>query len=163
MAKVLVAGVGNVLRGDDGFGVEVARKLIASGNNPRGVQVIEVGIAGIALVQDLLDSYDALIVIDAVSRNGRPGTLYLLEPEVRDMDSYEEEERLDLLADMHYTEPSKALMLAKALAVLPRKVLILGCEPETCDELRVGLSKPVKRAVEQAIKNLNSTIAELLK
>ncbi len=160
--KVLVAGVGNLLRGDDGFGVEVARRLLPGNDLPSGVKVIEAGISGISLVQELMQGYDACIIIDAIKRNGSPGTLYLIKPEFPDLDSVGLEQHRDFLADMHFTEPSKALILAKALGVLPRKVLIVGCQPAIYDELGIGLSEPVQRAVHRTIEQLADFIQELL-
>ena len=161
MINILIAGFGNLLRGDDGFGVEVARRLIADGGIPGSVKVVEVGIAGITLVQELLDGYDACLIIDAVDRKGKPGTIYLLEPEIPDIDSYGSREMPDFSADMHYTESSKALILAKTLGVLPKKVLIIGCQPSIRDELGIGLSKPVKGAVDKAIGELKRITATM--
>ena len=62
--QILVAGVGNLLRGDDGFGVEVARALEGRSLPPE-VRVVETGIGGIHLVQEMLTPADALLVIDA--------------------------------------------------------------------------------------------------
>src|SRR5947209_5424609 len=110
---VLVAGVGNVLRGDDGYGIAVAQRLAQRTNLPPTVKVVEVGIGGISLVQELMDGYDVLLILDAVDRGGAPGTIYLLEPEVPDLSHWPFEQRHDFLADMHMTTPARALILAK--------------------------------------------------
>ena len=149
MSRVLIAGMGNILRGDDGFGVEAARRLGGVDFGRGGeVKVIEVGIGGIHLVQELMDGYDVLIVIDALARNSAPGTLHLLEAEVPDLDAWPEAQRQDFLADMHYTTPSKALILAKALGVLPTQVYLVGCQPSEVEEFGIGFSEPVQRAVD---------------
>lgn len=155
MTKVLVAGVGNVLRRDDGFGVEVARRLAARGGLLDGVRVLESGIAGISLVQELYEGYDALIIVDAVDRGGVPGTTYVLEPDVR---------RIETRDDLGgcSTDPAKALLLAKALGVLPRKVLIFGAQAATCDELGIGLTEPLEEAAERAVKELRVLLRELM-
>lgn len=160
--KILIAGVGNLLRGDDGFGVEVGRSLLTGNDLPSGVKVLEAGISGISLVQELMQGYDACIIIDAIKRNGSPGTLYLIKPEVPDLDSVGPEQHHDFFADMHFTEPSKALILAKALRVLPGKILIVGCQPAIYDELGIGLSEPVQRAVHRTIEQLADLIQELV-
>lgn len=160
-ARVLVAGVGNVLRCDDGFGVVVAQRLRGRNDLPAGVRVIETGIGGMSLVQELLDRYDALVVLDAVRCAGQPGTLYVLEPEVPDIAALPEEERQDLLADMHYAEPGRALMLARALGVLPPRVVLLGCEPDQTEELAIGLSAPVARAARRAEDEVLRLLARL--
>jgi hydrogenase maturation protease len=151
-SSVLVAGVGNVLLRDDGFGVEVARRLVEAGGLPSGVRVVETGIGGVGLVQDLMDGFDALLVLDVVQRGGEPGTLYLLEPDVGDVHAWSPLERHAFLTDLHRAEPSRALVLARALGVLPPRVLILGCEPATCDEASIGLTVPVDQAAARAVE-----------
>ena len=157
--KILVAGVGNVLRGDDGFGVAVAQNLIESNKYGSEVTVFEAGIAGIALVQELMSGYDLLIIADTVQRGGDPGTIYVIEPEVPELDEKAAYELHQSLADAHYSDPSKVLILAKALAVLPPKVFLIGCEPADYDELGADLSPPVKRAVLVALEKIDSFIA----
>lgn len=147
--KVLVAGVGNVLRGDDGFGVSVARRL-ASAELPAGVRVVDTGIGGIALVHELYGSWDALVVLDAIDRGRPPGTVMLIKPEVVDVGLLGLAERHDMLADMHLATPARVLMLARALGILPPRVVVLGCQPETTELAPGQLSAPVIKAVEVA-------------
>jgi hydrogenase maturation protease len=149
--RVLVAGVGNLLRQDDGFGVAVAERLAGRPDLPPNVRVIETGIGGVGLVQELMDRYDLLIVLDAVRRGGPPGTLYLLEPEVPDVQAWTDQERQRFLADLHQAEPSRALIFARALGVLPARVLVLGCEPAETEVAEIGLTEPVERAAELAV------------
>ena len=158
--RILIAGVGNLLRGDDGFGVAVAHAL-AEKYKSSDVRVFEAGIAGIALVQELMSGYDALIVADAIDRSEAPGTVYLIEPETPDIDSIEPAALHNSLVDSHYAEPSKVLLLAKALGVLPERVLMIGCQPGGLDELGDNLSRPVKAAVKIAVKRIESLIEEL--
>ena len=158
---VLVAGVGNVLRGDDGFGIAVVQHMAKRSDLPSTITVVEVGIGGISLVQDLLDGYDVLLIVDSVDRGGAPGTIYLLEPEVPDLAQWPFEQRQDFLADMHMTTPSRALILARALGVLPPSVYMLGCQPTTCDDLVIGLSPPVERAVELGVERLIDELQQL--
>ena len=160
--SVLVVGVGNLLRRDDGFGIVVAQRLEALGNLPAGVRVTETGIAGVGLVQDLMDGYDALVIVDAVSRGGAPGTLYLLEPGVPNIRGWTDEERRAFLADLHQVGPSKALGLAAALGVLPPTVRILGCEPAECDEAEIGLTPAVAHAADLAVERVLLLLDELL-
>lgn len=161
MNGILVAGMGNVLRRDDGFGVEVARRLAGDASLPDGVRVVEVGIGGIHLVQELMAGYDALVVIDAVERGSEPGTVHLLAAEVPDLVGWSDDERGDFLADTHYTTPAKALILAKALGVLPPRVYILGCQPADAAELGIGLSGMVERAVAEAVETLATLVTNL--
>ncbi len=159
--RVLVAGIGNILRGDDGFGVVVAQRLAQRADLPKGITVMEAGIGGISLVQELFDGYDVLLIVDAVDRGGAPGTIYLLEPQVPDLSEWPFEQRQDFLADMHMTTPSRALILAKALGILPKTAYLLGCQPTTCDDLVIGLSEPVERAVAVGVERLLSELRQL--
>lgn len=158
--RVLVAGVGNVLRTDDGFGVEVARRLEGEAL-PEGVSVVETGIGGIALVQELQEGYDALVVIDAVDHGRPPGTVMLIEPDVVDVHALGWAERSDLLADMHLATPERAMMLARALGVLPPRVLMVGCQPSDPDEVGQGLTAPVEAAVEVAVREILAHVRDL--
>lgn len=159
--KILIAGVGNVLRADDGFGVEVAHKLEAR-ELPAEVSVVETGIGGIALVQELQSGYDALVVIDCVDLGRPPGNVMLIEPEVVDVNALSWSDRHDLLADMHLATPERAMMLARALGVLPPNVLMVGCQPVDPDAIGQGLSAPVAAAVDVAVAEIIRHIEELL-
>lgn len=159
--RVLVVGVGNLLRGDDGFGIVVAQRLETHPALPDGVRVTETGIAGVGLVQDLMDRYDALVIVDAVSRGGAPGTVYLLEPGVPDIRALRDDERRAFLADLHQVEPSRALGLAAALGILPATVRILGCEPAECDDAVIGLTPRVAHAADVAVDRVLRLVHEL--
>jgi hydrogenase maturation protease len=158
--RVIVAGVGNVLRSDDGFGVEVATRLMQRDQQP-GVTIVETGIAGIQLVQDLMDGYDAAIVIDTVDRGRPPGTVMLIEPDVIDVQLLDHNERYDLLADMHMATPERSLMLARALDVLPDRVWMVGCQPVDVESPAIGLSATVEAAIEPAIVEVERCIRDL--
>ena len=129
MPRVLIAGVGNVLQGDDGFGVELAWRL-AKRALPPGVKVIETGIGGMSLVQELMQGYDAILVLDAHQQGGAAGTLRLLEPTLPDLSALDPHQLRDYFADTHYATPLRALALAARLGHLPNVVAVLGCEPE---------------------------------
>jgi len=158
--RTLVAGVGNVLRGDDGFGVAVAERLSRT-SLPEGVTVVETGIAGIALVQELQRGWDALVVVDAVDRARPPGTVMVIEPEVPDISSLSWEERNDLIADMHLATPDRVLLLARALGVLPSWVRIVGCQPNDAETLHEGLTDEVRDAVGVASTEVLRLLHEL--
>jgi hydrogenase maturation protease len=143
-----------VLQGDDGFGVAVAQRLAQRPDLPPNVKVVETGIGGISLVQELFDVYDVLLMVDAVDRRGAPGTIFLLETQVQDLREWPQDQRQEFLANMHMTTPTRALVLARALGVLPPSVYLLGCQPELFDELVIGLSPAVERAVELSVDRL---------
>ena len=146
MRKVLVAGVGNVLRGDDGFGVELAWRL-AKRVLPAGVKVIETGIGGMSLVQELMQGYDAVLLLDAHQAGGAPGTLRLLEPTLPDLSGLDPHQLRDYFADTHYATPLRALALVARLGHLPPHVAVIGCEPAQTDDMQTSLSPAVAAAL----------------
>jgi hydrogenase maturation protease len=151
---VLVACVGNVLRGDDGFGQAVERRLAHDGCLPPGVDLIETGIGGMGIVQQLMHGYDALIVVDAVDRGAPPGTLFVLEPEVPAPDTIPLGEWRERFSNLHLAEPSRVFLLARALGVLPQRVRVVGCQPLECEQFSQCLSSPVAGAVEAAAQRV---------
>ncbi len=162
MSRVLIAGMGNVLRRDDGFGVQVARRLAEQKVLPADVKVVEVGIGGIHLVHELMAGYDVLMVVDTVERGSAPGTLHVLKAEVPDLNTWSEERRHDFLADMHYTTPSKALILAKALNVLPPQVYIIGCQPGQMDDLGIGLTEPMEQGAQDTVLEIKRIVEQIM-
>ncbi len=158
--RVLVAGVGNVLHGDDGFGVAVVRRL-ASKALPEGVSIAETGIGGIHLVHELMAGYDALLVVDTVDRGRRPGTVMVIEADVVDVAEMTVEHRHDKLADIHLATPERALMVARAVGVLPEQTFIIGCQPLELDSLEIGLTPVVEHAVETALAEIERCIRGL--
>jgi hydrogenase maturation protease len=159
--SVLVAGMGNLLRGDDGFGVAVAREL-EDRDLPEGVAVAEVGISGMSMAQELLDEYDGFVLVDAMERGEEPGTLHIERAEVPDLEDYSKREMGGFVADMHQTDPSRVLVLGEALGVLPEPTLLVGCEPADTDDLEDSLSSPVEAAVPRAVEGIERIVAELL-
>ncbi len=158
--RILLAGVGNVLRADDAFGVKVAHRLEAL-ELPAGVRVVETGIGGIALVQEIQDGCDALIVFDTVDFGREPGTIMVIEPDVIDVDALSWGERYDLLADMHLANPQRVFMMARALGVLPDRVLIIGCQPVDAHGIGTEMSPPVAAAVDVAVSEALRQVDEL--
>jgi hydrogenase maturation protease len=144
--RILVAGVGNVLRRDDGFGPAVAA---AVGDVPPGSKVVETGIGGIALVQTLLEGWDGLVLLDAVDRGAAPGAVFLITPEVGDAVH---------VPDVHLANPERVLTMAKALGALPQRLVIVGCQPHDADEFGEGLSPAVQRAVDVAVEQVHTIV-----
>ncbi len=158
--KIIVACFGNVLRGDDGFGIAVAHRLVAA-PVPDGVRVLEIGIGGIHLVQELLDGVDALIVVDAVEIDRPPGTVAVLQPEPVDLDALSVNERRDRLADMHLANPERVFTLARGLGVLPAATLLVGCQAADAERYGEGLTDAVANAVDTAVQEVRRTVGEL--
>ncbi len=145
-----MAAVGNVLRRDDGFGPAVAERL---GPMPDGVRVVETGIGGIALVQELMDGWDALVLVDAVDQGAPPGTVFVLEPAVSGPAH---------VPDMHLANPARVLAMARGLGVLPERVLMVGCQPADTEALEQGLTPAVERAVAVGARRVRESVRELL-
>ncbi|MFI9611919.1 hydrogenase maturation protease [Streptomyces sp. NPDC052023] len=149
--RALVAGVGNIFLGDDGFGVEAARQLSAR-QLPAGVEVADIGIRGVHLAYQLLDGYDTLVLLDATARGGKPGTLYVID--AAEPGSRRPPEGVPL--DGHRMSPDAVLALLDTLcagtgAQPPRRTLVVGCEPATVEE-GIGLSPAVAAALPEAVR-----------
>lgn len=149
--KTLVAGFGNLLLGDDGFGVEVIRRLTARGL-PEETEAIEVGIGGLDMVFKLMDGFERAIIVDAVQRGDAPGTVTRFRP-CEHQTTARSGERID----PHITEPSRAMKLARQLNVLPAEVTIVGCEPESC-EVGIGLTPAVAAGVDRALETIEAIL-----
>ena len=159
--RVLVVGVGNVLRQDDAFGIAVLQYLAAQGGLPAGMRLLESGIAGIRVVQELMEGYDALIIVDAMLRKSAPGSVSILEAQVPDPRNLPFADRNEFLADMHYTNPTRAMMLAKALDKLPALTYIVACEPVRYDDFEMGMSDEAQAAVPVAAQKILALVAGL--
>lgn len=149
----LVAGVGNIFLGDDGFGVEVARRLAAE-DLPPSVKVTDFGIRGVHLAYELLDGYETVILVDASPRGELPGTVSVIEPEVRPAGLDD-----SALLNAHGMEPDAVLALLDVLGGQVGRMLIVGCEPASVDE-GIGLSAPVLAAIPAALKVVRELIDE---
>jgi hydrogenase maturation protease len=157
--RVLVAGIGNIFHSDDGFGSEVARRLITETEPmPEGVTVTDFGIRGIHLAYELLDGYDTAILIDATQQGGEPGTIYVIEP---DFDAIETENGLAEagIQDAHGMDPASVLALLRSLGGGVERLLVVGCEPADVED-GMGLSEPVARAVDEAVRVVRELVTE---
>lgn len=157
---VLVAGIGNIFLGDDAFGVEVALSL-ARRRLPVGVTVRDYGIRGFDLAYALLDPWDAVILVDALSRGEAPGTLFVFQPNLSSGDPASP----DMAMNPHGMDPARVLNLAASMGTISAQVLILGCEPNDFgDELdgRMGLSSVVQNSVEEASNMVEEMVERML-
>jgi hydrogenase maturation protease len=158
--RILVAGVGNLLRADDAFGVVVAHRLMEM-ELPAGVKVVETGIGGIALVQELQEGYDAMVIIDCVDRGRPPGHVMLILMDVPHVDDMEWGERYDFLADVHLATPERALIMSKALGVLPDNTLMVGCQPVDAETPGIPMSPEVTAACDVAVQEVLRHLSQL--
>ena len=154
-SRLVIAGFGNVLLGDDGFGVEVVKRLQTL-PLPVHVEAFDIGIGGMELVLKLMDGFTEMIVVDAVRRGKTPGTLYLFPPSAADLHP-----RKDDRVDPHLAEPTGAMRMARRLGVLPEKIIVVGCEPENC-ALGLGLSNPVRTAVDESVDKICEMVGHAL-
>jgi hydrogenase maturation protease len=151
VSRVLVAGVGNIFLSDDAFGVEVARRLTPL-PLPEGVEVKDVGIAGVHLAYQLLDGYDALVLVDALPFGATPGDLCVMEPEL--------DEEGDVAVDAHGMQPDAVLRTLEALGGRVGRVLVVGCQPQSVEE-GMELSPPVAASVDRAVEVVLDLLVEL--
>ena len=155
--RVLIAGIGNVFCGDDAFGVEVVRRL-SSHRLPDGVCVRDFGIRGFDLTYALIDGWDTVVLVDAVSRKQKPGTIFVIEPDREQFESSFAQTTLD----PHGMDPVQALRMAKSMGELPRRLLLVGCEPAELggEEGVMGLSAQVNAAVDIALAEIERILVE---
>lgn len=156
--RILVAGIGNVFLADDGFGVEVVRRL-AQRELPERVEVVDFGIRGLDLAYALLEDYEAVVFVDAMQRGEEPGTVSLIEPEIP--------EEGGATIETHGMDPVRVIRFARALGARPTRTLVVGCEPRTVlsgeayDDMLMELSEPVLAAVDGAVELVELVVEEM--
>lgn len=156
--RILVACIGNIFLGDDGFGVEVAKRLCAC-ELPAAVKIVDFGIRGFDLAYALQDGYETTILIDAYPHGQTPGALSLIEPDLTKLDDAQSS-----VVETHGMNPLNVLRMTAAMNANLKRILLVGCEPESFggDEGRMGLSAPVAAAVDEAIPFIQSVIEKIL-
>jgi hydrogenase maturation protease len=160
-SRILIACIGNIFLGDDGFGVEVARQLAAR-DLPPGVLVKDFGIRGFDLAYALMDPYELVVFVDACRRGGVPGQVYLIESEAIDDTTLDTN---PARMEAHGMNPVKALQMAKAMGSEMNHVMIVGCEPADLgpEEGKLGLSDVVVAAIDGAIALIEEVVAKSLR
>ena len=158
--RILIAGIGNIFLGDDGFGVEVVSKL-ASHSFPPGVRVADFGIRGFDLAYALLDGYETTILVDAYPGAGQPGTLFVIEPDLQNLHSAGAQAGL---VDAHAMNPLNVLHMAVNMGAQLKRILLVGCVPATFgpEEGQMGLSEPIAAALDEAVQLVDSLVARVL-
>ena len=152
--RILIAGIGNIFLGDDGFGSEVARRL-AGKSFPDAVRVVDFGIRGFDLAYALMDGH-------ATPRGGAPGTIYTIEPDLSELNGLDMQQ---MMVEPHSMNPVKVLSMVKTMGGEFKRILIVGCEPQTLgpEEGQLGLSEPVAAAVDEAVRVVESLVTDILK
>jgi hydrogenase maturation protease len=158
--KILIAGIGNIFLADDGFGVEVALRL-ARQSFPSGIRVTEFGIRGFDLAYALMEGYETTILVDAYPGEGQPGALFVVEPDLKDLDSPETQQSF---IEPHAMNPLNVLRMASTMGGDLKRVLVVGCVPATLgpEEGQLGLSGPVAAAIDDAVKLIDSLVTRIL-
>ena len=158
--RILIAGIGNIFLGDDGFGVEVAQELARRGF-PAAVKVVDFGIRGLDLAYALQDRYETTILIDAFSRGQAPGTVYVVEPDLNNPGASLAQGNF---VEPHAMNPMNVLRMATDMNGPLKRVLLVGCEPATLggEEGEMGLSPAVKAAVDEAVKIVERLVGKIL-
>jgi hydrogenase maturation protease len=158
--RILIAGIGNIFLADDGFGVEVANRL-ASHSFPHGVRVTDFGIRSFDLAYALMDGYETTILVDAYPGEGQPGTLFVVEPDMQDLNS---EAAQPGFVEPHAMNPVQVLKMATGIGGELKRVLLVGCVPATLgpEEGQMGLSEPVAAAVDEAVSLVESLVTRIL-
>jgi hydrogenase maturation protease len=154
---ILVAAVGNAWLRDDGFGGEVA-KVLTERELPDGVTVMDFGSGGLDLAYEVMRGYDALILIDVSRQGGEAGTLYVMEANADDVDGQIEDGQM---LNPHGMDPETVLRFVKYVGGWPGRVLVIACEPETVEDVGLGLSDSVRASVVRAADVVMETIGEL--
>jgi hydrogenase maturation protease len=153
--RILVAGIGNIFLGDDGFGSEVVRNAGLPHHDP-SVRVTDYGIAGMHLAYDLLDDWDTLVLVDAVPNRGRPGTLHVFQADHADRESG----CVTIGLDGHSMDPAAVFASLRALGGSPPYTVVVGCEAGNVEE-GIGLTEPVAKAVPRAVQAVGEIVAAL--
>jgi hydrogenase maturation protease len=158
--KVLIAGIGNIFLADDAFGVEVAKRL-ANRTFPPGVRVADFGIRGFDMAYALMEGYETTILVDAFPGDGQPGTIFVVEPDLSELDSAASRQGL---IESHAMNPISALRMAVSMGAQLKRVLLVGCIPATLgpEEGQIGLSEPVAAAVDEAAKAVEQHVTRIL-
>jgi hydrogenase maturation protease len=157
MKRILVAGIGNAWLSDDGFGGEVVKRL-ETRELPEGTVVLDFGTGGLDLAYEVMRGYDALVLIDVSRQGGEPGTLYVMEASEEEVDAGIEDGQV---INPHAMDPQTVLRFVKTVGAWPGKVVVVACEPARVEEMGLGLSDEVARAVDGAVELVVQTIGEL--
>ncbi|MBV8180280.1 MAG: hydrogenase maturation protease [Mycobacterium sp.] len=152
-SRILIAGIGNIFLGDDGFGSEVMRHVCGRVNGSDGVHATDYGIGGMHLAYDLLEDWDALVLVDAIPSRGSPGTVHVFEADHGSPDA-------PAGLDAHGMDPATVFASLRALGGTAPRTFVVGCEvADVADGM--GLSEPVQAAVPEAVRAVEAAVTML--
>ena len=153
MSRILVAGIGNIFLGDDGFGPEVLRHVPQRLAELQGVRLTDYGIGGMHLAYDLLDDWDALVLVDALPNRGSPGSVHVFEADHSSLDA-------TAGIDAHGMDPAAVFASLRALGGDDPRTIVVGCEVADVGD-GIGLSEAVQAAVPGAVSAVESAVEML--
>lgn len=151
--RILVAGIGNVFQTDDGFGPEVVRLALTRLEANAAVRIVDYGIRGMHLAYDLLEEWDALVLVDAVPSRGAPGTVHVFEADLQTLTA-------TAGLEAHSMDPAAVFSTLRALGGVAPYTVVVGCEVDDVDE-GLGLSDSVSAAIPDAVRAVEDVVARL--
>jgi len=152
-SRILIAGIGNIFLGDDGFGPEVMRHVCDRIDGSDGVCATDYGIGGMHLAYDLIEAWDALVLVDAIPNRGSPGTVHVFEADHESPDA-------PAGLDAHGMDPATVFASLRALGGTAPRTIVVGCEVADVSD-GMGLSEPVEAAVPEAVRAVESAVTML--
>ena len=118
------------------------------------VRVVDYGIRGMHLAYDLLDGYDAMVLVDALPDRGAPGMLHVFEADHETLSG-------GVGLDAHAMDPAAVFASLAALGGSPPYTVVIGCEVDDVEE-RMGLSSAVAATVADAATAIEEIVGRLL-
>ncbi len=159
LRRLLIAGVGNVLNSDDAFGPKVVEQY--QNKRKKAVTIMETGIGGINIIQEMLKGYEGLVIVDAYQEGLIPGTLRELQPKIDNLNLTRDEIR-DYFSDTHYATPSKVLQFLNYTNNLPDFLRILACEPLSIEPCTLKMSNVVSNRINDAVVMLEKIVKKFI-
>lgn len=151
--RILVAGVGDILRGDDAFGILAIREL-QKRELPENVDLAPFRAESSNLVSEIKNGYDAVILVEATPQGGEPGSIYIFDPEVDPIEAGQ------AIFSSRFRKPEMGLRVLDALDGYKGRILIVGCEPESFENVAT-LSKSARSALAVTVCLLERLVHEL--
>jgi hydrogenase maturation protease len=151
--KILVLGIGNILWGDEGFGVRVVEEFHRRFVAPENVTILDGGTQGLYLVH-FVEEADYLLVFDAIDYGLAPGTLKIVRDD--EVPKFTGSKKMSL----HQTGFQEVLSAADLLGRYPQKLALIGCQPLDLEDWGGPLTEPVRDAIAPAIEAAVGVLAE---
>jgi hydrogenase maturation protease len=151
--RILVLGIGNILWGDEGFGVRAVEAFHRRFVTPENVTVLDGGTQGLYLVH-FVEDCDRLLVFDAIDYGLTPGALKIVRDD--EVPKFTGSKKMSL----HQTGFQEVLSAADLLGRYPEKLALIGCQPLDLENWGGPLTEPVRASIEPALNAAESVLAE---